>query len=155
MERRQPSHIKFTPEEVATIKSMVERGFLISAIVTKLGRTYASVMKKCYVLGICSSRQPLPRLGLDAEIEKVRRSRWTTAEEELLLRLHADGLHTRAIASELGRSLRAVQHRCKRLLLNPKKVFHPVATNSTCDFAQPLKIGRYRRWTKQDDETSV
>ena len=102
---------KFTMEELSTLSEMLEKGFHCKAIARHLGRTPNSVSRKYLSLGMSKRIQPL-----GAGIAKAKKSRWTTADDELLVRLHGMGLHTEAIARNLGRSVYAVEHRYKLLL---------------------------------------
>jgi DNA-binding CsgD family transcriptional regulator len=71
------------------------------------------------------------------------------------VRLHAAGLQTEAIASEMGRSLRAVNHKRMALLPHRNIHFQHIASGFESGLVNPLRVGGGKRWTPQEDELVI
>jgi hypothetical protein len=79
-------------------------------------------------------------------------SKWTTAENERLMHLHATGLSIEAVANELGRPLNSVRQKYRILLPQRVMDFRRVATDSEMDVVTPSQSTRYRLWTDHEEE---
>jgi IS30 family transposase len=147
---------RFTTEDIATIKDMRAKGFYISAIAQKLGRSGASIYN------ILRRHGPLKtpsRPTLDSNTMGTKhpstRKLWTRAEIDRLLDLHAAGLKTDAIARELGRSVQEVRKRSNSHVPRRRQATELVITGTGGDSVAASRVHLRKPWTKEDDEKLI
>ena len=141
---------KVTTEDFATIRDMLDRGFYLHAIAKKIGRSYHST--RSYIRRIRAEQRP-SRPTLDSNTTGTKHpKRWTRAETDRLLCLHAAGLKPTAVARELGRSLQAVQEKYKCHIPHRMQNSPFVAECSGGDSVATLRPRARRTWSKEDEE---
>lgn len=146
-------HKRFTTEEIATIRDMLERGFYIHAIAKKIGRSYNSTRYYCRRIR-AEQRPSRPTLDSNTTGTKhpIERKPWTRADIDRLLCLHASGLKPSAVARELGRSLQAVQDKYRQHVQHQFQASRFVAEGSGGDSAATLRPHARKHWSKENDE---
>ena len=141
---------RVTTEDFATIRDMLDRGFYLHAIAKKIGRSYHST--RAFSRQIRAEQRP-SRPTSDSNTTGTKHTgRWTRAEIERLICLHAAGLKPTAVARELGRSLKAVQEQYKCHVPRRMQNAPFVAECSGGDSVATLRPRALRSWSKEDEE---
>jgi hypothetical protein len=133
----------WTPEELKALELVIRRGATIPTIAQATGRTRASVAMKCKKLRLHRQRVPrgtgeygwrgvlsldqvraafqegyIPAPDPDHVQGSGQRRIWTRAETDFLIE-HVGQKPLKWIAEQLGRTVRAVQHKCHYLDCHP------------------------------------
>jgi IS30 family transposase len=147
---------KATPEEIATMRDMLTKGFYIKAIAEKVGRSYKSTYEYCSSIK-AELQSPRPTLEPSTTSTKHPNTRkpWTRAEIDRLLSLHAAGLKIDAVARELGRPTGAVRQKYRSHLPYRHQPSQFVTEGSGSDSATTQRPRIRKAWSAEDDKHLV
>jgi hypothetical protein len=147
---------KATPEELATMRDMLTKGFYIKAIAEKVGRSYKSTYDYCSSIK-AELQSPRPTLEPSTTGTKHPNTRkpWTRAEIDHLLSLHAAGLKIDAVARELGRPTGAVRQKYRSHLPYRYQPSQFVTEGSGSDSATIQRPRIRKAWSAEDDKHLV
>jgi hypothetical protein len=147
---------KATPEQIATMRDMLAKGFYVKAIAQKVGRSYMSTSNYCRSI---KAELQSPRPTLDPSTTGTKHSTtrklWTRAEIDRLLSLHAAGLKFDAVARELGRSTDAVRHKYRCHLPHRYQPSQFITEGSGSDSTTILRRRIRKAWSAEDDKHLV